>query len=277
LTIVLISDVLPEEEELQGQGIKVALDRVSMILLPLIGGALAILSWRASFVPFFLILLLALAALLWMPETGRPRQDSLRPYLTRTCRALREPRFTLAFATGFLRFFLDYGLYTYLPILVAFRYGARPVAVGVLIALSAVGSILTASSIRRIHGRASTEKLLALAFFLSAIGLAIPALGAPLWQVGVAMLLFGLGNGLISPLQKSLMTRRTPPELRGGVIAVDRVIQQIAKSAAPALLGVMLLAASLETLFWTMCAMSMLGTLALIAVAIMRGPENSSF
>ena len=51
------------------------------------------------------------------------------------------------------------------------------------------------------------------------------------------MFLFGLGNGLISPLQKSLMTRRTPPELRGGVIAVDRVIQQVAKSAAPALLG----------------------------------------
>jgi MFS family permease len=63
LTILLISDVLPEEEELQGQGIKVALDRISMILLPLIGGALAILSWRASFVPFFVILLLALAAL----------------------------------------------------------------------------------------------------------------------------------------------------------------------------------------------------------------------
>jgi len=148
LTIVLISDVLPEEEEeeLQGQGIKVALDRISMILLPLIGGALAILSWRAVFVPFFLILLLALAALLWMPETGRPRQDSLRPYLMRTSRALREPRFALAFATGFLRFFLDYGLYTYLPILVAFRYGATPVAVGVLITLSAVGSILTASS-----------------------------------------------------------------------------------------------------------------------------------
>jgi ACDE family multidrug resistance protein len=194
LTIVLVSDVLPEDEELQGQGIKVALDRISMILLPLIGGALAIVSWRAGFVPFFLILLLALAALLWMPETGRPRQDSLRPYLMRTSRALREPRFTLAFATGFLRFFLDYGLYTYLPILVAFRYGARPVAVGVLIALSAIGSILTAIFIRRIYGRASTEKLLALAFFLSAIGLTIPALGAPLWQVGVAMLLFGLAT-----------------------------------------------------------------------------------
>jgi MFS family permease len=275
LTIVLISDILPEQQELQGQGIKVALDRISMIILPLMGGTLAILSWRAGFVPFFLILLLALAALLWMPETGRPGQDSLRPYITRTSRALREPRFTLAFATGFLRFFLDYGLYTYMPILVAVRYGATPVTAGILITLSAVGSIVTAICIGRINGWASTEKLLALAFFLSAIGLAIPALRAPLWLVGVAMLLFGLGNGLISPLQKSLMTRRTPPELRGGVIAVDRVIQQIAKSAAPAVLGAMLLVASLETLFWTMCAMSLFGSLALI-VAIMRNPKNSS-
>lgn len=277
LTIVLISDILPEDRELQGQGIKVALDRVAMIVLPLIGGALAILSWRAGFLPFFLILLLAFAALLWMPETGRPGQDSLRQYLARTTRALREPRFALAFATGFLRFFLDYGLYTYLPILVALRYGANPVASGTLIAVAAIGSIATAINVGRIFGRVATEKLLALAFFLSAVGLALPALGAPLWLVGIAMLLFGLGNGLISPLQKSLMTRRTPQELRGGVIAVDRVIQQVAKSAAPALLGALLLVAPLEALFWTMCAMSTLGTLALIVVAAMRDHENSSF
>ena len=48
-----------------------------MIVLPLLGGALAILSWRAAFVPFLLVVLLALAAMLWMPETGRPGQDSL--------------------------------------------------------------------------------------------------------------------------------------------------------------------------------------------------------
>ena len=277
LTIVLISDILPDDREIRGQGIKVALDRVSMILLPLVGGALAILSWRAAFVPFFLIVLLALAAYLWMPETGQPGHDSLREYLARTSRAIREPRLTLAFATGFLRFFLDYGLYTYLPIIVALRYGASPAVIGFLIAVSAVGSIITAISIGRVYGRVATEKLLALAFLVSAIGVGLPAVGAPLWLIGIGLFLFGLGNGLISPLQKSLMTRRTPPELRGGVIAVDRVIQQVAKSAAPALLGLLLLIAPLEALFWIMCAMSVAGTLALIVVALMRDPEQSSW
>ena len=277
LTIVLISDILPDEQEIQGQGIKVALDRVSMIVLPLLGGALAILSWRAAFVPFLLIVLLALAAYLWMPETGRPGEDSLKQYLARTSHAIREPRLTLAFATGFLRFFLDYGLYTYLPIIVALRYGASPAVIGLLIAVSAVGSIVTALGIGRVYGRIATETLLAWAFLASAVGVGLPAVGAPLWLIAIGMLLFGLGNGLISPLQKSLMTRRTPPELRGGVIAVDRVIQQVAKSAAPALLGLLLLIAPLEALFWVMCAMSAAGTLALIVVALMRDPAKASW
>lgn len=277
LTIVLISDILPDDREIRGQGIKVALDRVAMIVLPLVGGALAILSWRAAFVPFLLIVLLALAAYLWMPETNKGGHDSLREYLARTSRAIREPRLTLAFATGFLRFFLDYGLYTYLPIIAALRYGASPAVIGLLIAVSAAGSIITALGIGRIYGRVATETLLALAFFASAIGIGLPAIGAPVWLIAIGMFLFGLGNGLISPLQKSLMTRRTPPELRGGVIAVDRVIQQIAKSAAPALLGAMLLIAPLEALFWTMAAMSVLGTIALIVVALMRDPVNSSW
>ena len=37
LTIVLISDLLPEDQEIHGQGFKVAIDRVAMIVLPLAG------------------------------------------------------------------------------------------------------------------------------------------------------------------------------------------------------------------------------------------------
>ena len=266
LTIVLISDILPEERELHGQGVKVALDRVATIVLPPLGGALALLSWRAAFVSFLLVLVLALAAFLWMPETNRRGSDTLRQYLTRIASAVREPRLTLAFATGFVRFFLDYGLFTYLPLIVALRYGATPVMSGALIAMSAVGSIITAISVGHIYHRVAVERLLVLAFFASALSLAVLALVAPLWLVAVAMFVFGLGNGLISPLQKSLMTRRTPPELRGGVIAVDRLIQQIAKSAAPALLGLLLLVASLEMLIWSLAALSAAFTLALLVV-----------
>jgi MFS family permease len=271
LTIVLINDILPEDQEIHGQGTKVAIDRVAMIVLPLAGGVLAALSWRAAFVPFLLTVLVAVVAYVWMPETKAGDGDTLRQYLSRTARAIREPRLTLAFLTGFLRFFLDYGLYTYLPLLVALRYGASPATAGWLIAASAVGSIVTATSIGRIYGRHSAERLLAVAFLLSAVGLAIVALRQPLWALALAGFLFGLGNGLISPLQKSLLTRRTVAALRGGVVSVDRVIQQVAKSLAPSLLGALLLVADLEMLFWVLCAISAVATLALAWVGFGRG------
>src|SRR5262249_7297380 len=145
------------------------------------------------------------------------------------------------------------------------------------------GSILTAISIGRIHGRAPPERLLAIAFGASALALAIiamassltPSRGPPLAWVALAAFIFGLGNRLISPLQKSLLTRRTPADLRGGVISVDRVIQQIAKSLAPALLGALLLLTHLEAVFWALCAAGMLGTLVLIHVAIRRAPSRA--
>jgi ACDE family multidrug resistance protein len=264
LTIVLISDLLPDELEIHGQGYKVAIDRVAMIFLPLIGGVLAALSWRYAFLPFLLILPLALAAFFWMPETVSPGTDTLKQYLARTLRALREPRLTLAFATGFLRFFLDYGLFTYLPVLIVLRYQASAATSGWLIAASAVGSIVTAMNVRRIYQRQSAERLLAVAFGASALSLAAIALMQPIWMLACASFVFGLGNGLISPLQKSLLTRRTPPSLRGGVVSVDRVIQQIAKSLAPSLMGLLLLLASLEAVFSCLCAASILGTLGMI-------------
>ena len=54
------------------------------------------------------------------------------------------------------------------------------------------------------------------------------------------------------------------------MISVDRVIQQIAKSLAPTLMGLLLLAASLDVVFWSLCVFSALGMLALIAVAMQR-------
>ena len=256
LTIVLISDILSEEREIHGQGLKVVMDRIAMIALPLLGGLLAAISWRAAFLAYIAILPVALAAFLFMPETGTPHSGGFAHYVRETALALRERRLRLAFVTGFVRFFLDYGLYTYLPLLLSLQYGASAVTAGWVIAASAGGSIVTAMSVGRLYRLFAVERLLAVAFLASALGLLLVALALPLWEIGAGAFLFGLGNGLISPLQKSLLTRRTSPGLRGGVVSVDRVIQQVAKSLAPSLLGALLLVAPLEALFWVLCAMS---------------------
>jgi ACDE family multidrug resistance protein len=276
LTIVLISDLLPPERELHGQGLKVVFDRIAMIILPVLGGALAALSWRVSVTPFLLALPLAAIAYFYLPETSKPGSDSLGAYLKRTIRAIREPRLITAFMTGFLRFFLDTGLYTYLPLMLALRKGLSAETAGWLIAASAAGSIVTAISIGRIKGGHREQRLLAIAFLASAAALAIIACNGALWTIAAAAFVFGLGNGVISPLQKSLLTQRTEPNLRGGVVSVDRVIQQVGKSLAPVLAGLLLLVAPIEWVFWSLCVASLLGAGALAATGLQSGKQDEA-
>ncbi len=265
LTIVLLSELMPEEREIHGQGWKVVIDRMAMILAPIAGGFLAAFSWRWAFAPFLFCVPLALAAVLWMPETSRPSGDTLRQYFAQTFFAMREPRLRTAFITSFTRFFLDYGLFTYFSLFLALRYGADAATAGWLVAISSVGSIVTAISVGHIHTRMPTERFLIVAFAASGIATFILPLHPPIWLVGVAVFIFGMANGLISPLQKSLLTRNTKPALRGGVISVDRVVQQVSKSLAPAIMGLLLLVAELEAVFWLLVAVSLIGVVVMAA------------
>jgi MFS family permease len=167
-----------------------------------------------------------------------------------------------AFAAGSLRFFLDYAYFTYLPIYLALTRGTSPVTYGLLFIGFTVGAMVTASQAGRLVRGREPATLVLIGFVLSGVSIVvIPMLPAePL--VAVSLFVYGLGNGVISPLQKSLLTRNAPLEIRGGVISLDRLGQQIAKSLGPAAMGALLLVADVAAIFW------ILGAFSFVAVAL---------
>ncbi|MBI4493041.1 MAG: MFS transporter [Chloroflexi bacterium] len=263
LTIVLLSDLLEEgQRESSAQGAKVVLDRVGMIVIPPVAGMLAMLSWGLAFYLFALAVPVAFLGLAWLPETRRAEHASLRAYLGSFSGIGRRPRLLVAFSAGFLRFFLDYGYFTYLPIYLAFARDISPATTGLLLGCFAVGAMVTASLVGRLARGRDPAHLVFLGFVLAGGSvLVIPVLpGAAL--VGVSLFVYGLGNGIISPLQKSLLTRNAPPDVRAGVVSLDRVVQQVAKSLAPGAMGALLLVADMTAIFWA------LGVLSLASVAL---------
>jgi hypothetical protein len=74
---------------------------------------------------------------------------------------------------------------------------------------------------------------------------------------------YGLANGVISPMQKSLLTQNAPTEMRGGIVSFDRLIQQVSKTTSTSIVGLMLVSAELPTIFW------LIGILSLVSVALM--------
>jgi predicted MFS family arabinose efflux permease len=198
-----------------------------------------------------------------MPETKAVTPTETRTYLRDILRLTRHARLVIAFAAGFLRFFLDYGFLTYFPLFLVRTHGISTTAAGFLYAFFSVGAMLTASQAGRLAAGYDKARLLFLAFLISGITLVAVPLVSSVWLVGAALFFYGLANGIISPMQKSLLTQNAPTELRGGIISFDRLIQQVSKTVSTSVVGLLLIAASLSTVFWV------LGILSFISVGLM--------
>lgn len=264
LTIVLIGDLLEGDSEVGGQGLKVFLDRIGYLIFPPLGGLLAAIAWFWPFVLYIIVVPLGLMVLFWMPETkASENSGGTWSYLRDMLRLTRHPRLLVAFSAGFLRFFLDYGFLTYFPLFLVRSHGISTATAGFLYAFFSAGAMLTSSQAGRLAAGHDKARLLFVAFVVSGIALVAVPFMPGVWLVGTALFFYGLANGVISPMQKSLLTQNAPTELRGGIISFDRLIQQVSKTVSTTVVGLMLVMASLPTIFW------LLGLLSFISVALM--------
>ena len=263
LTIVLIGDLLEGDNEISGQGLKVFLDRIGYLVFPPLGGLLAMIAWYWPFVFYILTIPVGLAAWLWMPETRGKSSGRTGAYLSDILRLTRHPRLMIAFSAGFLRFFLDYGFLTYFPLFLVRTHGISTATAGLLYIFFSIGAMVTASQAGRIAAGREKANILFLAFIVSGAAVVAVPFVPGVWLVGGALFFYGLANGVISPMQKSLLTQNAPAELRGGIVSFDRLIQQVSKTTSTSIVGLLSVSAELPTIFW------LLGILSFVSVGLM--------
>jgi predicted MFS family arabinose efflux permease len=263
LTIVLIGDLLDGDEEIAGQGLKVFLDRVGYMILPPLGGLLAAFAWYWPFTLYIITVPLGVMTFFWMPETKGTVTSGTRAYLGEMLKLTRHPRLLVAFSAGFLRFFLDYGFLTYFPLFLVRTHGISTATAGLLYVFFSAGAMITSSQAGRVAAGRDKAQVLFIAFLISGIALVAVPFMPGVWLVGGALFFYGIANGVISPMQKSLLTQNAPLEMRGGIVSFDRLIQQASKTISTSVVGLLLVTAELPTIFW------MLGLLSLISVGFM--------
>ena len=263
LTIVLIGDLLDGDEEIAGQGLKVFLDRVGYMILPPLGGLLAALAWYWPFTLYIITVPLGFMTFFWMPETKGTVTSGTRAYLGEMLKLTRHPRLLVAFSAGFLRFFLDYGFLTYFPLFLVRTHGISTATAGFLYVFFSAGAMITSSQAGRVAAGRDKAQVLFVAFLVSGIALVAVPFMPGVWLIGGVLFFYGIANGVISPMQKSLLTQNAPLEMRGGIVSFDRLIQQASKTISTSVVGLLLVTAELPTIFW------MLGLLSLVSVALM--------
>jgi MFS transporter, ACDE family, multidrug resistance protein len=254
LVVVLIGDSFTKDMETAAQGMKIFNDRIAELCLPPLSAALALIAWQIPFLLYALAIPVGLCTLRWLPEPAMARHIRTAPYLRDVLVLAARHRCALIFSMSSLRFFLEYAFFTYLPIFALYALGMTVTKGSFLFTMYAAAAMLTASQMKYFIGRWERINLVILSFFVQALSLlAIPA-ARGFWTLAGILFFFGLANGVISPIQKSLLTQSAPGELRGGLVSVDRVLQTIAKTVAPPIAGVILTVGSIQIVFFTLGA-----------------------
>lgn len=253
LTITLLGDLFEGGDEAGAQGLRVVSVNLGGFVFPVVTGALAAIAWN---VPFLLFLLAVPAGLLvwyWLPEVeldrpGEGRRGRDGWHGRAVLRAIRRPIVAGALVLGFTRFFVAYGVFTYLPFLVtANAIGVG--TVGLVIGSISGTKVLVALQSRRAFDLGHTGLVMAVALLAS--GVLVASFATVTTFVGFLAIAgtYGLSEGVIAPLQKSALTQHTPADLRASVVSVNAVLKNAGKTAAPVVVGAAVAARGLGDAF----------------------------
>ncbi len=270
LVVVFIGDSYEKEHETAAQGMKIFMDRIAILCLPPLAGLLGAIAWQIPFLLYGLTMPLAFCVLRWLPEPKVTRHGKPSVYFKDVLAKASQLRSLVIFSMSSLRFFLEYGFFTYLPIFALYSLGVSVAKGGFLFTLYAVGAMVTASQMRPLVLRWERTILMIVSFSVEGLCLLTIPLARSFWCLGAFMFCFGLADGVISPVQKSLLTQSAPGGLRGGVVSVDRVLQSVCKTVSPLIAGLILAASSVEAVFLILGAIALLWVLCVLMLQ-MRG------
>jgi MFS family permease len=148
--------------------------------------------------------------------------------------------------------------------------GLSPGGFGLLMAASAVGSVLGSLLIRVATNALGHRTLLATNALTQALQIAVPVLSDDVAVVGAAYALGGLGVALWNVGTVTMRQRIVPEHLLGRVISTHRLIAWGSLALGALAGGVVAQTAGLVTLFWGASAMTLTGALALLPLTAAR-------
>lgn len=153
--------------------------------------------------------------------------------------------------------------------------GLSPVRFGLLMAVSAVGSVLGSLLIRVATRALGLRTLLAINAVTQAAQIAVPVLTHDVVAVGAAYALGGLGVALWNVGTVTMRQRIVPLHLLGRVVSTHRLIAWGSLAVGALAGGLVAQTAGLVPLFWGAAVLTLAGALALLPLTAARVDEEA--
>ncbi len=235
LAVTLIGDTFSGPRRNRLMGVNGAAISVGTASYPLIGGALAELSWTAPFALYLLGVPVGLLAIRALPPSDQGEARGLG-YFWAVLDAVPTRRTAVVYGTYVLVFVVLYGaVLTALPLILARSYGLSAFKVGLVLTASSVMTAVVSANSGRLAARFTGDRLVSGGFVALGVGLlGVWAARSPA-QVGVAILAFGAGMGMVLPSLDTITSSLAGREFRAGVTSFRTSSIRIGQTVGPPL------------------------------------------
>lgn len=235
LAVTLVGDVFDGTQRNAIMGVNGAVLSVGTATYPLIGGALAEITWTAPFALYLVGVPVGLFALAVLDEPDVDRNRGAG-YFRGALAAVPAKRALLLYGAAVSIFILLYGaILTALPFLLDQTYGLDPFEIGLVLTASSAMTAVVSSQNGRLARRFSNDHLIALGFVGYGTGLVGIWLAPNPVYIAGAILFFGAGQGLTMPSLDTAVSSLAPGRYRGGVMSLRTSVIRLGQTVGPTL------------------------------------------
>ncbi|MDT7650145.1 MAG: transporter, family, multidrug resistance protein [Pseudonocardiales bacterium] len=246
LSVSIIGGVAPTgAAAARGQSRRIITMTVAEAVFPIAGGLLLVLGWLAPFAVQIVAIPAAVAAWVLLPPLRRASGGTAK---ARTRDVFDAPSIVGVQVLGALRFIFKFSVLTYYP-LVAADAGLSGIAIGFVMGASGLIAAVTAAFTERLARRWSSAKQIGGSLGVAALSVAVMAVAVDPMLAVVAIVLFGLQDGVYGVAHNVLVTELSPPGARSAYVGVTGTVRNVGKFIAPLSFGAVTLVLTVSQAF----------------------------
>jgi len=234
----IISDLFSGNQRNEALGVNNTINYAGYVVFPVIGGALAGISWSSPFLLFLVAVPIGIIAKFYLKSPEPEKTQSLSEYFRGTLYYLKSWKVMWLFLATIITYILLYGAFlTYFTILVENRFSGAPIVLGSFVSVLGLMTAIASFQVGKLSKYLSSEKLVVIGFIIYAVATAIVPLISNIWLCLLPVALFGIGHGLNLPSLMEMASKVTPLEHRAGFMAIQTTMIPLGMTLSAPLIG----------------------------------------
>jgi len=238
LNITLVGDLFEGRQRTAVMGYNASVLSIGTASYPALGGVIAIFGWQYIFALPILAVPLALIVMKGLKNPEPSGKMHLKSYFGRVWRIVNQRTVWGLLIANFIVFLILYGTYlTYFPLLMEKRLGASSSNIGFMMSLMSVMTAIMSSQLGRLNRLLGHKRQLiigSLGYFVASI---LMYFAGNYYMLAVAVMVFGVGHGIIIPSIQNLMVSFAAISERAAFMSLNSMVLRGGQTAAPLLVG----------------------------------------